>query len=237
VKLQMIKNIIDSFEHVPPDVLKKILRDCLWEGTPDSDSLALTFDDGPDPEVTPAVLDILEEFSAHGTFFLVGDNVKKHSHIARMISGKGHTIGNHSMSHHKMFMMRKKEVEFEIDEAQKAISDATGIEPVWFRPPYGIFDFTCCGVAKNRGLSIVLWTVLSGDYSEVSSESIVKTVKPFIRPGAIQVFHDTLNGGGTALRDIIKEIGSIAVRKGIKLGGVEKLALSKGFKINRKNNG
>ncbi len=83
------------------------------------------------------------------------------------------------------------------DEAQKAISDATGITPVWFRPPYGIFDFTCSGVVKKRGLSIVLWTVLSGDYSEVSSENIVKTVKPFIRPGAIQVFHDTLNGGGT----------------------------------------
>ena len=230
----MIKNIIDTLEHVPPDVLKKILRGCLWEGTPDSGILALTFDDGPDPEVTPAVLDILEEFGARGTFFLVGNSVKKHSHIARMISEKGHTIGNHSMSHHKMFMMRKKEVEFEIDEAQKAISDATGIAPVWFRPPHGIFDFTCSGVAKKRGLSIVLWTVLSGDYSEVSSENIVKTVKPFIRPGAIQVFHDTLNGGGTALRDIIKEIGSIAVRKSIRLGGIEELALSKGIKINRK---
>ena len=196
----MIKSIIDTFEHVPPDVLKKILRGCLWEGTTDSGIMALTFDDGPDPEVTPAVLDILEEIGARGTFFMVGDKVKKHPHIARMILEKGHTIGNHSMSHHKMFMMRKKEIEFEIDEAQKAISDATGITPVWFRPPYGIFDFTCSGVVKKRGLSIVLWTVLSGDYSEVSSENIVKTVKPFIRPGAIQVFHDTLNGGGTGLR-------------------------------------
>jgi peptidoglycan/xylan/chitin deacetylase (PgdA/CDA1 family) len=225
-KLHMIKDIIDSLEHIPPDIFKKILKTCLWEGTPDSGTLALTFDDGPDPEVTPSILDILEELEARGTFFLTGDNVKKHPHIARMISEKGHTIGNHSMSHRKLFLIRKNEVEYEIDEAQKVISDATGIKPVWFRPPYGIFDFTCSGVAKKRGISIVLWTVLSGDYSYVSSEEILRTVKPFIRPGAIQVFHDTRSGGGVALRDIIMDIGSMTLKKGIKLGSIEELTFT-----------
>ncbi len=231
----MIKNILESLEHVPPEVLKKILRGCLWEGTSDSNTVALTFDDGPDPDVTPAVLDVLDELGGSGTFFMLGDNVKKYPQVARNVSERGHTIGNHSMSHRKMLLMKREEIEFEIDETQKAISDATGMEPVWFRPPYGIFGFTCADVVRKRGLSMVLWTVLSGDYSGVSSQQIFKIVKPFIRPGAIHVFHDTMNGGGTELKNIIREIGNIAGGKGIRLGGIKDLSLSNSIEINQEN--
>ncbi len=231
----MIKNIIESLEHVPPKVLKKILKDCLWEGTPDSNTLALTFDDGPDPAVTPAVLDVLDEVGGTGTFFMLGENVKKYPDVARDVLKRGHVIGNHSMSHRKMLLMKKAEVENEIDEAQKTISDVTGMKPVWFRPPYGMFNFTCADVARKRGLSIVLWTVLSGDYSEISSEHILKIIKPFIRPGAIHVFHDTMRGGGTKLKDIIKKISVTAGRKGIRLAGINELSLSKSIEINREN--
>jgi len=234
-KVSMIKNIFESLEHAPPDVLKKILKGCIWEGTSDSNTMALTFDDGPDPDVTPAVLDALDEFGGSGTFFMLGDNVKKHPHIARNVFERGHTIGNHSMSHRKMLLMKREEVEFEIGETQKAISDATGKEPVWFRPPYGIFDFTCADVVKKKGLSMVLWTVLSGDYSGVSTEQIFKIAKPFIRPGAIQVFHDTVNGGGIKLKDIIKKIGIIASGKGIRLGNIEHLSLSNSIEINQED--
>ncbi|MFC1540845.1 polysaccharide deacetylase family protein [Candidatus Latescibacterota bacterium] len=222
----MIKNIKHRLEHVPPAVLKKILKGCLWEGEPESGVLALTFDDGPDPEVTPAVLDTLDEADAQGTFFLTGKNVRKHPGIVRMISERGHTIGNHSMSHRKMLMMKKKDVEYEIDETQKVISDAAGIEPVYFRPPYGIFDFTCSRIVKERGLTMVLWTVLSGDYSDDTPETIMKTVHPFIRPGAIQVFHDTADGGNGAICDIIRKIGTIAKKNSIRLGTVGELTVS-----------
>ena len=84
-------------------------------------------------------------------------------------------------------------------------------------------------------MSIVLWTVLSGDYSDVSSGDIIRTVKPFIRPGAIQVFHDTQNDGCVILRDVIKEIGSIALKKGIKLGSIEELTLTEDLTINQEN--
>ncbi|MFC1650977.1 polysaccharide deacetylase family protein [Candidatus Latescibacterota bacterium] len=229
----MIKNIMDNLEHVPPAVLKKILSGCLWEGEPASGVLALTFDDGPDPEITPAVLDVLDEVNARGTFFLTGKNVLKHPGIARMISERGHTLGNHSMTHRKMLMMKKKDVETEIDDTQKAVSDAAGIEPMFFRPPYGIFDFTCSGVVKDRGLSMVLWTVLSGDYSDDSPETILKTVHPFIRPGAIQVFHDTSGGGNMNLCGIIREIGSIAERNNIRLGTVGELTDSNSIERNK----
>lgn len=227
----MIKNIIDSLEHVPPSVLKKILKGCLWEGTPDSGTLALTFDDGPDPDVTPQILDVLDEIGGRGTFFMQGEKVKNQSRLAGKVYERGHTIGNHSMSHRSMFMMKREEVEREIDESQKMLSDATGTESVWFRPPYGLFDFTCADVVRKKGLSMVLWTVSSGDYSKASPEHIFKTVEPFIRPGTIQVFHDTMNGGGRSLKDIIKKIGIIAHQKNIRLGSIEDLSTSRSLKI------
>jgi len=219
----LIKNIMDNLEHVPPAVLKKVLSGCLWEGEPESGVLSLTFDDGPDPQITPAVLDVLDEINARGTFFLTGENVRKHPDIARMIAERGHVTGNHSMTHRKMMMMKSADVISEIDDTQKAIADAAGIEPALFRPPYGIFDFTVSGAVKDRGLSMVLWTVLSGDYSDDSADTIMETVRPFIRPGAIQVFHDTTAGGNMALIEIIRQIGTIAGDKNIRLGTVNEL--------------
>ena len=230
----MIKNIKDSLEHVPPKILRKFLSGCLWEGTPDSGTMTLTFDDGPDPDITHVILDVLDEIGARGTFFMTGEKVKAYPHLAAKVHDSGHTIGNHSMSHNRMFLMKKKEVEYEIDEAQKVLNDATGSKPAWFRPPYGLFDFTCADVVRRRGLSMVLWTVSSGDYSDASSEQIFRTIKPFIKPGAIHVFHDTKKGGGNALKDIIKKIGVIASQKGIRLGSIEDLSISKKMEIKEK---
>jgi len=227
----MIKHMMESLEHVPPRVLKKMLKGCLWEGTPDSCALALTFDDGPDPEITPAVLDVLDEIGGHATFFLRGDKVREYPDVAENISQRGHTIGNHSMGHRKLFLMRKKDVEYEVNEAQKAICDATGCNPIWFRPPHGLYDGTCADVVKKGGMSIVLWTVLSGDYDDVSPEHILHTVKPFIRPGAILVFHDTIHGGGTALPGIIRNVGDAAESDGIRITGIEGLSISYSMKV------
>ena len=202
----MLKKLLESLEHVPPGLLKKALSGIVWEGTPESGALALTFDDGPDPNVTPAVLDVLDEIGATASFFMVGKQVQRHPEVARMVVERGHIAGNHSMTHTSMFLMKRADVECEIDDAGKAIADATGIEPLWFRPPYGMFDFTTAEIVKDRGLRMVLWTVLSGDYSDDPPEKILATVEQFIRPGAVMVFHDTPDGGSENLPDIIRNI-------------------------------
>ena len=222
----MIKKILESLEHIPPDFLKRKLDNVLWEGTLDSNSLALTFDDGPDPVITPMVLDTLEEIGARATFFMVGEKVARYPDIARMVADRGHLIGNHTMSHCKMFLMRKKEVEKELDESQAIIGDTVGIYPRWFRPPHGMFDFTVADLVKKKGMSLVLWTVLSGDYSDYSAEKILETIDPFIRPGAIIVFHDTLHGGGKELPGIIREIHRRTSAEAIGLDTIETLAYS-----------
>jgi len=222
----MIRELLNSFEHVPPDILKKKLKDILWEGTPDSKGLALTFDDGPDPEITPLVLDALDEAGARGTFFMIGEQVKRHPVTARMVVERGHLAGSHSMTHCTMFLMRRRDIEREIDDAQKAISDAVGMVPRWFRPPHGIFDFTSADIIRQKGLLLVLWTVLSGDYSDDPPEKIFRTVDPFIRPGTIMVFHDTARGGGLTLPGIIHEIHLRAGSNGLRFIGVDDLSVS-----------
>lgn len=222
----MIHKLKEVFEHIPPEILKKKLNGILWEGTPDTGMLALTFDDGPDPDVTPGVLDSLDEIGARATFFMVGEQVRKFPAAARMVADRGHCIGNHSMTHSKMFLMNRKEAAREIEDSQKAISDAVGIEPKWFRPPYGIFDFTTADEVRNRGLSMVLWTVLSGDYSDDPPDRILKRLEPFIRPGAVMVFHDTVQGGGYALPGILQEIQKKAGNGSLCYGGVDELRVS-----------
>jgi len=221
----MIKKIVKSFEHVPPSLIRKKLKGVLWEGTPDSGLLALTFDDGPDPEITPLVLDTLDEIGARGTFFMVGERVQEYPAVARLVHERGHVIGNHSMTHCSMFLMPRDEVAREIDSTQKALSNTVGTEPELFRPPYGMFDFTTADAVRRRKLSMVLWTVLSGDYSDDPPEYIVKTVEPFIRPGAIMVFHDTVSGGGYELPGIIRQIGARASDRDIGFGSVDQLTI------------
>ena len=222
---------IETLQYAPPSLIKRILSGFCWEGTPDSMSMALTFDDGPDPDITPAVLDSLDALGARGTFFMVGENASRHPGIARLVAERGHLVGNHSMTHPKMFLMRKSDVESEVDSAQKAIADAAGVKPGMFRPPYGMFDLTCAAVVKERRLTMVLWTVLSGDFSGKPPEDIRRRVEPYIRPGAIVVFHDTAKGGGKNLPNLISEIGSSAKEKNIRLGGVNELSISKDLAV------
>ncbi|MFC1692867.1 polysaccharide deacetylase family protein [Candidatus Latescibacterota bacterium] len=229
----MIDELIQHLEHVPPKMLKKLLDGFVWEGTPDSGTMALTFDDGPDPDVTPSVLDALEENSIRGTFFMLGTNAESYPDIASQVLTRGHLIGNHTMNHRKLLLMQKEEVECEIDGAQKAIAEATGFNPQLFRPPHGVFDFSSARVVKNRGLSMVLWTVLSGDYSDDPPSRIIKTVEPYIRAGSIVVFHDTVHGGGSALPAIIREISVIARQRGVRFGSINELTLSDHMEINR----
>ena len=222
----MKSSFLGSLEYVPPRMLTRILSGVCWEGTPESRTMALTFDDGPDPDITPAVLDALGETGARGTFFLVGGSVLEHPGIVRMIAEGGHQIGNHSMTHHRMIFMKRKEVEEEIDSVQGAVEDAAGVVPVLFRPPHGVFDFTCARAVRDRAMKMVLWTALSGDYSDDPRDVLLRRVTPFIRAGSIVVFHDTAKGGGLELPGLIREIALAAGDRNVRLGGVDELSLS-----------
>jgi len=227
----MFDKLASRLEHIPPRVLKRLLDSALWEGEPSSPGVALTFDDGPDPDITPRVLDTLDEIGCKGTFFLRGDMTLNHPEVAREIVSRGHVIGNHSMTHRRLFFLDRRLVEREIDNAGKAIEDATGVSCDWFRPPHGLFGVTCAEAVKQRGCVMTLWTVLSGDYSGDSADMVVTRAEPFIRNGAIIVFHDTVGGGGTALPGILGRIGVSARAKNVSFTAIDSLTFKRDMEL------
>ena len=146
----------------------------------------LTFDDGPTPDVTPWVLDRLQDYNAKGTFFCLGRNVERFPDIYQQIVDEGHTVGNHTYSHLKGSQTSNTEY---IDDIQLA---GTNINSTLFRPPYGRFRKSQIRELQ-KDYKIVMWDVLSQDYDQkINPEKCLSNIEENIRPGSIVVFHDSL---------------------------------------------
>lgn len=149
-------------------------------------TIYLTFDDGPNPQVTPWVLDQLAKYNAKATFFCIGKNAEMYPEIVQRTKDEGHSIGNHTYSHCKGW---GKNTGAYIEDVELANSF---LGSTLFRPPYGRIT-----KSKIRRLSaryhIIMWDILSRDYSAVvSPRKCIREVVPHLRPGAIIVFHDSL---------------------------------------------
>jgi peptidoglycan/xylan/chitin deacetylase (PgdA/CDA1 family) len=146
----------------------------------------LTFDDGPIPEVTPEVLNILKEKNIHATFFCVGDNVKKHPDVLANLTAEGHAIGNHTFHHFNGWKTPPAEYLDDVSHCNDLIH--TNL----FRPPYGKFTPSQYFLLRKK-YKIILWSVLSGDYhAGISKEQCLSNVVEYTGPGSIVVFHDSL---------------------------------------------
>lgn len=146
----------------------------------------LTFDDGPIPEVTPDILKILDEFKVKATFFVVGDNVRKHPDIFSQILAAGHAIGNHTFSHLNGWQTSTSAY------ADDVLRCNTFINSVLFRPPYGRFTPSQFLLLRKR-FRFILWSVLTYDFHpQTTPEECLKIALGYTFPGAIVVFHDHL---------------------------------------------
>ncbi len=154
--------------------------------------VALTFDDGPSAEFTPAILDILKEYQVPATFFMVGSHVEKHPEIAQRIVAEGHEIGNHTYSHRNLPTLSTGSLNREIMEATKIIASVTGVSPQYVRPPRGMYDGRFRRLANLLAQEIVLWSVSTRDWRYgVTPDNILKTVNNRVRNGDIILFHDS----------------------------------------------
>lgn len=219
----MIDEFLSHIERVPPALLKQALGSVLWEGDASCGALALTFDDGPDPLVTPAVLDVLDTHGAKATFFLTGTQALKHPELVRDIASRGHLIGNHTMTHRRLLLVGEDDVAREIEDAARIIEDTAGKRPRYVRPPFGLFDFTTLRVVRERGETLVCWTALAGDYRDITAGRLLANVTPFVRSGAVLVFHDTARGGGDLLPGVIGDVARMAADAGLALDTVDRL--------------
>jgi peptidoglycan/xylan/chitin deacetylase (PgdA/CDA1 family) len=152
--------------------------------------VALTFDDGPDPESTPAILRELARFGAHATFFLLGRNVARHPGLARDIVDVGHVVGNHAFTHRNLALCSALEVVRELRGCQGAIAAATGTRPRIMRPPYGFQRARTFLTARALGLRVVHWSVSADDWLGDPAPVVADRVLGATRPGSVVLLHD-----------------------------------------------
>lgn len=176
-----------------PDFIRPLFGQATWRKNPSSKVIYLTFDDGPVPEVTPEVLEILDYYGLKATFFCVGNNVSKYPHIYQDILQRGHSTGNHTFSH---LNGRKTKSATYLEDTRKA---AKLIDSHLFRPPHGLMKpWQRKTIAKEY--EIILWDVLTLDYDRnLSAEKIMQNIKRYTRNGSIIVFHDSIKAAGNML--------------------------------------
>ena len=169
-----------------PDFIKLMWRTPVWRINPSEKVIYLTFDDGPNPEVTPGVLDILDEFEAKATFFCVGENVMKYPEIFQEVKHRGHAVGNHTFNHVKGTEKTVKEYVDNVGKAHEYIHSKL------FRPPHG--RITLSQVNKLKAdFKIIMWDFITYDFDrQVTSTEILKEVKLRSRNGSVVIFHDSL---------------------------------------------
>lgn len=186
----------------PPLLYRLLFPECLWRikrrgGKP---VVFLTFDDGPIPEQTPWVLDLLDRYGIKATFFMVGDNVRKHPELFEEVKRRGHSYGNHTMHH--MQGMKVKAVRYlrDVAEADSLIGSSL------FRPPHGLLRWKQAAALKEH-FNIVMYDLVTRDYSKkVTADDVFANVRRYARNGSIIVFHDSLKSGDKMRRALPKSI-------------------------------
>lgn len=191
-------------------------------GARNSNKIAITFDDGPNPPYTDEILEILKQRNVKATFFLIGENVDTYPELARRIVLEGHEVGNHTYTHPDLLFHRKNTILDEINLTQAAITRATGVTANIFRPPYGFRDMRVLRAAKKSSLKVIEWSDMSFDWRSPGVEKVEKRTINHLRGGDIILLHDgfnTIHGGDRsdtvnalpAILDSINEKGLIPV--------------------------
>jgi peptidoglycan/xylan/chitin deacetylase (PgdA/CDA1 family) len=155
------------------------------------DHLALTFDDGPSAASTPLFLTALEKAGVTATFFLVGTQLARDPGLGRAIADAGHEIAVHGYQHRYLLGRPPHRVRDDLARCRDLVAEATGRQPTYFRPPYGVLTTDGALIARRLGLRPVIWTVWGKDWTATASaDSVYRTAEPGIRGGATLLLHD-----------------------------------------------
>jgi peptidoglycan/xylan/chitin deacetylase (PgdA/CDA1 family) len=169
-----------------PNWVRRLYPGVKWREDATSKVIYLTFDDGPIPEVTPWVLDVLDRYEIKATFFCVGDNVRKHPEVYQEVLRRGHRVGNHTFNHLRGFEIGCSRY---VENVHKA---SEWIESDLFRPPHGQLRYAQLDALLPE-YRIVQWDVISRDYNgKLKPEKVLNIVKRYARNGSIVVFHDSI---------------------------------------------
>ena len=200
-----------------PKIFTRFFPDAFWRGSSDEKMLFLTFDDGPIPEITPWVLDLLKKENISACFFCVGENVRRNPQVFRQIVESGHLVGNHTYHHVQGLKVSDEEYRKNIEETDNLIHSR------FFRPPHGLMKRSQYKWLRDR-YNIIMWDLVSCDYrGDWEPSRIIHNVTNYVRPGSIITFHDSLKAEKNlrqSLPVVIKELK----KRGYSFGNLDQLA-------------
>ena len=181
-----LRRRLNRFVERPPLLYRMLFPETVWRLHFKPRTVYLTFDDGPIPEVTPWVLDTLDQYGIKATFFCVGENVQRNPDLFQEIINRGHSVGNHTMNH---MQGAKVKTDVYLDNVEQANNL---IHSTLFRPPHGLLRWAQSKVVRSR-FAIIMYDLVSHDYSrKLSGEDVLNNIKTYARNGSIIVFHDSL---------------------------------------------
>jgi peptidoglycan/xylan/chitin deacetylase (PgdA/CDA1 family) len=153
-------------------------------------AVALTFDDGPSPTYTPAILDLLKEYGAKATFFVIGREIMRYPRIVRQELQAGMEVGNHGMHHVALKGLDPTAIAADVLPVERAITAISGNRPTLYRLPKGVGDARALRTLSDMGYAVVYWSVDAHDYLPRTAGAIASQVLREVRPGSIVIFHD-----------------------------------------------
>lgn len=162
---------------------------------PEGQPFLLTFDDGPDPDVTPRVLDVLDKYGHRAIFFVIGSKAEAHPELVREIVRRGHIVGNHTYAHSPWAnFLGARHLLADIERTDAVVESACGVRPALFRPPLGVCPHFLRRVVRRSGHTVVGWSVRSLDTRGEAREVVMARIRRKLRPGGIVLLHDRLPG-------------------------------------------
>jgi peptidoglycan-N-acetylglucosamine deacetylase len=173
------------------ETLERWKRCPALETAGDAARAVLTFDDGPDPDSTPAVLDALEAAGAKGTFFVVGEQLMRHHAIARDAIERGHQVELHGFEHRPHDQLSPQQARDDLARGLGALEASTGVRARWYRPPYGLFSEASYAACEHLELRPVYWSGWAMDWEAIEAERIAELAGRDLHPGAIVLLHDS----------------------------------------------
>jgi peptidoglycan/xylan/chitin deacetylase (PgdA/CDA1 family) len=197
----------------------------VWRGPRTGRKVALTFDDGPDPEQTPRVLDILAAQGAKATFFLIGERAARAGALVRRIAAAGHDLGNHTWSHRSLWLSGPQETGRQVRQGHDAIAQAAGAPPRFFRPPWGMTNLALFAALRGLGTPCVFWTAQTEGRSPASPALQVERARRRAGPGTILDLHDAdgVRGAGARLVEALPAMIGMLAAEGYSLAPLRDL--------------
>lgn len=209
----------------------------VWSVETEHPRAAITFDDGPDPDLTPRILDILDRYDVKATFMAMGHNAREHPDLLAEVRDAGHEIGHHSWRHLNFATSTVKETREEVNVGARAVAETAGVDLRWFRPPRGRLTEAALRLVAKHGHDIVLWSVTRGALAERAPRRIADHMVGSIDRGDIILLHDgigrgTFDGGALAEEltgrresevEALPEVLERTLARGIHLGTVSDL--------------